>query len=138
MKDKSCPASWEPGGEDFFSPCLMEADLMRRVMKPKEFTRWFFQFLPELKNREPSVLLKPAIVTDRSDGKLVHLDGLNLSRAWCMLCISKSLPKKEKVRKILIESAIRHAKDALKNIHSGEYSGEHWLASFAIYLLTQK
>ncbi len=137
-KDSNCPAKWEPGGEDFFPPCLMEADLMRRVMKPKEFARWFHQFLPRLRKKKPRMLLEPAIVTDRSDGKLVHLDGLNLSRAWCMVSVSMTLPENDRVREVLMDSAIKHATDALKNIHSGEYSGEHWLASFAIYLLTQK
>jgi hypothetical protein len=136
--DKNCPAIWEPGGEDFFSPCLMEADLMRRILKPKEFTSWFHQFLPDIKNRKPKILLEPAMVTDRSDGKLVHLDGLNLSRAWCMFHIASALPDRDAARKVLIKSALKHTNDALKNIHSGDYAGEHWLASFAIYVLTSK
>lgn len=136
-EDESCPASWEPGGEDFFSPCLMEADLMRRVLENDAFYRWFDKFLPELKKEEPEILLEPAVVTDRSDGKLVHLDGLNLSRAWCMKHIAAALPAKNPSREILIKSAIRHARDALNNISSGDYAGEHWLASFATYLLTE-
>ncbi|HEY6231544.1 MAG TPA: DUF2891 domain-containing protein, partial [Pyrinomonadaceae bacterium] len=80
-KDRNYPGAWEPGGEDFFSPALMEADLMRRVLNPAEFRRWFARFLPQLSNGVPATLLKPATVTDRSDPKLVHLDGLNLSRA---------------------------------------------------------
>src|SRR5689334_2411179 len=83
-KDVNYPAAWEPGGEDFFSPALMEADLMRRVMKPAEFASWFHRFLPLASQSKPPSLLEPAIVTDRTDPKLVHLDGLNLSRAWCM------------------------------------------------------
>ena len=87
-KDVNYPGAWEPGGEDFFSPALMEADLMRRVMNAAEFRRWFQGFLPQLSAGMPKTLLRPATVTDRSDPKLVHLDGLNLSRAWCMRSIA--------------------------------------------------
>lgn len=135
-KDVECPAGWEPGGEDFFSPCLMEAALMQRVLKPKDFPGWFHKFLPEVKKGKPWSLLEPAIVTDRSDGKLVHLDGVNLSRAWCMKRIANALPKNDPARGVLLKSVNMHAADALKNIHSGDYAGEHWLASFATYLLT--
>lgn len=135
-KDVNCPAGWEPGGEDFFSPCLMEAALMQRVLKPEEFPKWFHKFLPKAKEGKPWSLLEPAIVTDRSDGKLVHLDGVNLSRAWCMKRIARALPKGDRANKILLKAARRHAADALANIHSGDYAGEHWLASFATYLLT--
>lgn len=135
--DENCPAAWEPGGEDFFSPCMMEADLMRRVLGNDVFSRWFDNFLPGLKMGKPEILLKPAMVTDRSDGKLVHLDGLNLSRAWCMKHIAAALAHDNTARKILINSAALHARDALNNISSGDYAGEHWLASFATYLLTE-
>ncbi len=135
-RDTKCPAAWEPGGEDFFSPCLMEAALMQRVMKPKEFIRWFHAFLPHSKEGKPRGLMEPAVVTDRSDGKLVHLDGLNLSRAWCMKRIAAALPRGDKAREKLLQAMRLHMEDALKNIHSGEYAGEHWLASFATYLLT--
>lgn len=134
--DQVCPAAWEPGGDDFFSPCLMEADLMRRVMAPNEFNAWFQQFLPNLINGEPKSLLQPATVADRSDPKIVHLDGLNLSRAWCMLGIAKSLPKNAPTRKVLINAALQHAEDALTHVASGNYVGEHWLASFAVYMLS--
>src|SRR5207244_7044500 len=86
--DVNYPASWEPGGEDFFSPALMEADLMRRVMSRRDFTAWFHRFLPGAARNQPKELLQPAVVTDRTDPKLVHLDGLNLSRAWCMRSIA--------------------------------------------------
>ncbi|MCX6578986.1 MAG: DUF2891 domain-containing protein [Candidatus Aminicenantes bacterium] len=135
--DRDCPAGWEPGGEDFFSPCLMEADLMQRVLKPQEFIRWFHAFLPGMKAGEIRGLMEPAVVTDRGDGKLVHLDGLNLSRAWCMKRIAAALPKNDGAREYLLRAARVHTEDALKNIHSGQYAGEHWLASFAAYLLTQ-
>ncbi len=134
--DTACPATWEPGGEDFFSPCLLEADLMRRILPPGQFATWFDHFLPQIVNNEAPNLLTPATVTDRSDGKLVHLDGLNLSRAWCMKHIADALPSNHKARQILIRSSSVHTADALSNIHSGDYSGEHWLASFATYLLT--
>lgn len=136
-KDKECPAGWEPGGEDFFSPCLMEAWLMQRVLKPEVFVKWFHEFLPRMKEGKPWSLTEPAMVTDRSDGKLVHLDGVNLSRAWCMTRIAGVLPEGDLARKHLLKAARRHAKDALINIHSGDYAGEHWLASFATYLLSQ-
>jgi hypothetical protein len=133
--DRDCPAAWEPGGEDFFSPCLMEADLMRRVLEPSRFARWFGDFLPGLERGEPAGLLAPAAVADRSDPKIVHLDGLNLSRAWCMAGIAAALPVGEPARRILTESAERHALATLAHVASGQYEGEHWLASFAVYAL---
>jgi len=135
-RDVNYPAAWEPGGEDFFSPALMEADLMRRVMKQTEFARWFYRFLPDIARNQPKQLLQPAIVTDRTDPKLVHLDGLNLSRAWCMRSIANALPRNDPTRRILARSATAHARAALPFIASGNYEGEHWLASFAVYLLT--
>jgi len=135
-KDADYPARWEPGGEDFFSPALMEADLMRRVLTASEFRRWFHRFLPQLTTGLPRALLQPAIVSDRSDPKLVHLDGLNLSRAWCMRSIAAALPHNDRARKMLATSAGAHARDALAHVASGDYAGEHWLASFAVYLLS--
>jgi hypothetical protein len=135
-KDAGIPAAWEPDGADFFSPSLMEADLMRRVLPPAEFHAWFGRFLPNLARGEPKSLLEPATVTDRSDPQIVHLDGLNLSRAWCMRSIAVALPKDDPARKILAEAASRHAEAALKHVASGDYVGEHWLASFAVYLLS--
>lgn len=133
--DATYPGAWEPGGEDFFSPALMEADLMRRVMKPSEFVRWFHRFLPQLAAGKPKALLQPATVSDRTDPKLVHLDGLNLSRAWCMRSIAGALPPGDPARKALVISAQQHASAALAHVASGDYAGEHWLASFAVYLL---
>src|SRR5882724_5781569 len=135
-KDANYPAAWEPGGEDFFSPALMEADLMRRVMTEAEFRRWFHRFLPQLATGVPKSLLHPATVTDRTDPKLVHLDGLNLSRAWCMRSIASVLPRNDPARNVLARSAAAHAKAGLDHVASGNYEGEHWLASFAVYLLT--
>ena len=134
--DVDYPGAWEPGGEDFFSAALMEADLMRRVMKPSEFATWFHKFLPEVAQGGPKALMQPAIVTDRSDPKLVHLDGLNLSRAWCMRSIAAALPASDPARKALSASADRHASAALAHVASGDYAGEHWLASFAVFLLS--
>ena len=136
--DADYPGAWEPGGEDFFSAALMEADLMRRVMKPREFATWFHRFLPGVTKGNPASLLQPAIVTDRTDPKLVHLDGLNLSRAWCMRSIAKALPETDPARKLLSVSADKHAAAALAHVASGDYAGEHWLASFAIYLLSHE
>ncbi len=136
--DTDCPAAWEPDGDDFFSRCLIEANLMRRVLSADEFSIWFCKFLPDLLQGEPESLLEPADVSDRTDPKIVHLDGLNLSRAWCMNGIATALPEDDPVRKILTESAIRHAKTTLPHIASGSYEGEHWLASFAVYMLSMK
>lgn len=134
--DKNYPGAWEPGGEDFFSAALMEADLMRRVMRPGEFASWFHRFLPTVSKGQPAALLESAIVTDRSDPKLVHLDGLNLSRAWCMRSIADALPKQDPARAVLIAAAQKHANAALAHVGSGDYAGEHWLASFAVFLLS--
>jgi len=133
--DTNYPGTWEPGGEDFFSAALMEADLMRRVMKPAEFKTWFHRFLPRSAKGSLAALLQPAKVTDRTDPKLVHLDGLNLSRAWCMRSIAAALPSTDPAQKVLSSSADKHAAAALAHVASGDYAGEHWLASFAIFLL---
>ena len=136
--DADYPGAWEPGGEDFFSAALMEADLMRRVMTRSEFATWFHRFLPGVAKGSPTALLQPAIVTDRSDPKLVHLDGLNLSRAWCMRSIAKALPENDPARKVLASAAEKHAAAALAHVASGDYAGEHWLASFAVFLLSNE
>lgn len=134
-KDRDYPSQWEPGGEDFFSPALVEADLMRRALPPEQFRRWFKRFLPNLRNQ--ASLLKAALVTDRSDPKLVHLDGLNLSRAWCMQGIATALPAGSPDRKLLLAAARDHLKATLPEVASGHYEGEHWLATFAIYALSE-
>lgn len=133
--DADYPAAWEPGGEDFFSPALMEADLMRRVLSPADFQKWFHRFLPGVDKGQPQTLFHPATVTDRSDPKIVHLDGLNLSRAWCMRSIAAALPKGDPARASLAQAANEHANDALAHVASGNYEGEHWLASFAVLML---
>ena len=136
-QDQDYPALWEPDGDDFFSRSLTEADLMRRILSAKDFARWLRGFLPDLVKNEPQSLLNPAHVSDRSDPKIVHLDGLNLSRAWCMNGIAKALPAQDPRRRVLAASSRRHAEATLPHIASGHYEGEHWLASFAVYLLTE-
>ena len=136
LSDADYPAAWEPGGDDFLSGGLVEADLMRRVLGPREFARWFRRFLPGLARGRPASLLRPAVVSDRSDPKIVHLDGLNLSRAWCMREIAAALPRTDPARGVLARSAERHAGATLKYVASGNYEGEHWLASFAVLMLT--
>ena len=137
-KDVDAPARWEPDGADFLSPSLCEADLMRRVLPPAEFRDWFHKYLPGAAKGEPDTLFAPATVTDRSDLQLVHLDGLNLSRAWCMKGIAGALPADDPARKVLLDSAARHAEAGLKHVASGDYAGEHWLASFAVQILSVK
>jgi hypothetical protein len=130
------PAAWEPDGADFLSPSLTEADLMRRVLSPEDFKVWFDRYLAGVTRGEPQKLLSPVEVTDRKDLQLVHLDGLNLSRAWCMRGIAGALPKDDAVRQVLLRSAARHESAGLSHVASGDYAGEHWLASFAVYLLS--
>ena len=134
-KDADAPAKWEPSGADFFSPSLMEADLLRRVLPAGEFVDWFRAFLPGCLRSEPEALFTPAVVTDRTDPLLVHLDGLNLSRAWGMRGVASVLPATDPARKALLTAADRHATAGLAHVASGDYGGEHWLASFAVYLL---
>jgi hypothetical protein len=135
--DVDYPARLEPNGSDFLSPTLAEADLMRRVLAPSEFAVWFRNFLPGLSRGEPKNLLEIAVVSDRSDPQLGHLDGLNLSRAWCMRHIAEVLPENDPARAVLATAAHTHAVDALQHVATGHYEGEHWLASFAVYLLTE-
>ncbi|MEZ4884364.1 MAG: DUF2891 domain-containing protein [Chitinophagales bacterium] len=133
LTDKNAPANWEPNGFDFFSPSLQEAALMSRILQPTDFEVWLKGFLPNLTDGNPENLFTPVSVTDRSDGKLVHLDGLNLSRAWCFREVVKTLPIAQ--QSILKAASDRHLAAALPNVTSGDYAGEHWLASFAIYAL---
>jgi Protein of unknown function (DUF2891) len=131
--DRDCQA-WEPSGEDFLSPALTEAECMRRVLGTSEFRRWFTRFLPRLAKRQPVTLFTPAIVSDRSDGRIVHLDGLNLSRAWCWRNIAASLPLRDPRRKVALKAADAHLAASLPHV-SGDYMGEHWLATFALLAL---
>ncbi|MSQ92150.1 MAG: DUF2891 domain-containing protein [Gammaproteobacteria bacterium] len=135
LADTDCPLRYEPSGEDFLSPCLAEVDLMRRVMSPAEFSRWLGRFLPQIPRGSRSDWLQPGIVTDRSDPKLAHIDGLNLSRAWMLLGIASGLPAADKRRASLEAAAAKHAAGALPAVTSEHYEGGHWLGSFAVYLL---
>jgi hypothetical protein len=127
LNDTNCPITWEPGGFDFLSPCLQEAALMLKVLSKTEFENWLDNFLPNFRNN-PAEFLKVAEVTDRSDGKLAHLDGLNFSRAWCLYEIGNELQNEE-----MIQLANKHFNYSYEKMDSGEYAGAHWLASFALY-----
>ncbi len=132
--DVDCPAWGEPSGDDFLSPALIEAECMRRLLPPEHFLLWLDQFLPRLSERRPEALFTPANLTDRSDGKIAHLDGLNLSRAWCFRSLARALPEPDQRRPIMIEAADLHLAASLPHI-AGDYMGEHWLASFALLAL---
>jgi hypothetical protein len=133
LGDAGCQA-WEPSGDEFLSPALMEAVLMSRVLPAAEFAAWFSGFLPDLAARTPATLFTPATVTDRSDGKIAHLDGLNLSRAWCQRTLARALPDGDPRAAVLREAAQTHLDSALAHV-AGDYMGEHWLASFATLAL---
>jgi len=128
--DRDCQA-WEPGGDEFLSSALCEA-LCMATCDPTGFPRWFADFLPRTAERQPATLFTPATVSDRSDGKIAHLDGLNLSRAWCWQTIAPLLPEAE--REVALEAADRHLATAMPHL-SGDYAGEHWLATFALLAL---
>lgn len=127
--DCKCPLTWEPGGFDFLSPCLQEASLMQKVLSEKEFKKWMRKFLPGFE-RNPSKFIDVAVVTDRSDGKLAHLDGLNFSRAWCLFEMGTTLQNSK-----MIDLGLEHFNYSYNKMDSGEYAGAHWLASFAVYAL---
>jgi DUF2891 family protein len=131
--DSECQA-WEPGGDDFLSPALMEAECMRRVLDADDFSSWLDRFLPRLGDGEPKALFSPAIVSDRTDGKIAHLDGLNLSRAWCWRSIASSWPTSDSRRSIALDAAEKHLAASLPYV-AGDYMGEHWLATFALLAL---
>lgn len=131
--DCNCPLTWEPSGTDFLSPCLEEVNLMRKILPKKEFIQWLKQFMPQIFN--PKFDVKPALVLDRTDGHLVHLDGLNFSRAWIFYGLAHQYPKEFKHLNSLAD---KHLKHSLPTIVDGYYAGEHWLASFAIYALSER
>ena len=136
--DVNCPMSYEPSGEDFLSPCLMEADLMRRILSPEDFAIWFGKFLPDVPKDGSSDWLAPGIVTDASDGKLVHLDGVNSSRAWNLYNIARALPEDDPRIASLVATAKIHQDTGVAAVSDEHYSGSHWLASFATYLMTDR
>jgi Protein of unknown function (DUF2891) len=128
--DRDCQA-WEPGGDEFLSPALVEALCMARCLTEPEFHGWFGGFLPNLDNEQPATLFMPAVVSDRTDGKIAHLDGLNLSRAWCWLSLAPLLPEDSQ---LAYDTAEAHLEAAMPHV-AGDYMGEHWLASFALLAL---
>jgi hypothetical protein len=133
--DRDAPAAWEPSGTDFLSPALIEALLMRRVLAAPEFGAWLAAFLPGLARREPANLFVPAEVDDRTDAQIVHLDGLNLSRAWCFAGIAASLRADDPRVAVLRSAAGAHRDAGLAGLDSADYLGSHWLASFAALAL---
>jgi hypothetical protein len=137
LKDRNCPINYEPNGEDFLSPCLAEADFVRRIMDRKSYAAWLAQFLPNLPKKPGAPWLEPAVVTDRADPKLAHLDGLNLSRAWMLQGIAHGLPAGDKRIPVLLAAAKLHEDAALPNITGEHYEGGHWLGTFAVYLQSQ-
>ena len=138
LGDENCPLGYEPSGEDFLSPCLMEADLMRRVMEPAAFAAWLSDFLPDIPTDGRADWLEIGIVNDPTDGKLVHLDGVNLSRAWALRGIASALPEGDPRRASLMAAADTHAAAGEKSVATPHYAGSHWLASFATYLRTNR
>jgi hypothetical protein len=137
LKDKACPMAYEPSGEDFLSPCLAEADLLRRVLPPDAFATWLTAFLPGIPKNGSGAWLAPGIVTDRADPKLAHLDGLNLSRAWMLEGIASALPARDRRRAALVAAARAHEQASLPAVTGEHYEGGHWLGTFAVYLTTQ-
>jgi len=135
-KDVSCPLTYEPSGEDFISPCLAEAALMARVLPQKDYTKWLARFLPQVPRNGSTKWLPIGIVTDRSDPRLAHLDGLNLSRAWMLEKIASALPPADLRRAALHATAKAHADQTLPFVTGEHYEGGHWLGTFAIYYLT--
>jgi len=136
--NRSCPLDYEPSGEDFLSPCLGEADLMRRVLAKDEFAHWLKTFLPQLSHAKDGNWLRPVVSPDPGDPKLAHLDGLNLSRAWMLRGIASALPPKDKRLRVINASADAHEKAGLAAVTGEHYEGGHWLGSFAVYLVTHR
>jgi hypothetical protein len=138
LHDRDCPIDYEPSGQDFLSPCLGEADLMRRILAPDEFATWLTAFLPGIPQTDSADWLPIGVVTDRTDGKLAHLDGLNLSRAWMLEGIAAGLPPGDRRRVALSAAARTHAVSGLASVTGEHYEGGHWLGSFATYLTTRR
>ena len=141
LKDKFCPLSAEPSGEDFLSPCLAEADVMRRVLPPNEFAVWLRDFMPQIPRPTGPTTndwLRPVVSPDPSDPKLAHLDGLNLSRAWMLEGILSGLPENDPRRPALQAAADAHRRAGLAAVTGEHYEGGHWLGSFAVYLTTRR
>jgi hypothetical protein len=146
LRDRDGPLAYEPSGHDFLSPCLGEADLVRRVLPPDAFAAWLSAFLPSIPDdsaagaadAEKAGWLRPAVVTDRADGKLAHLDGLNLSRAWMLEGIMSGLPRNDRRLPALAAAAQAHREAGLASVTGEHYAGGHWLGTFAVYLVTRR
>jgi hypothetical protein len=136
-KDQGCALAYEPSGEDFLSPCLAEADFMRRILPPADYGAWLERFLPGIPRDGTADWLAPGIVTDRSDPKLAHIDGLNLSRAWMLEGIAAGLPPGDRRRAALLAAARTHAGAALPAVTGEHYEGGHWLGTYAVYLTSR-
>jgi hypothetical protein len=135
--DQDYPVAYEPSGHDFFSSCWNEADLMRRLLPANEFAGWLESFVPHVKTQLVDGTIQPVEVTDVTDGKLVHLAGLNLNRAWCLRSVANALPAGHEFKPPLMESARRHLEAGVEYVASGHYEGDHWLATFALYAITE-
>ena len=138
LSDQNCPLAYEPSGEDFLSPCLGEADVMRRILRPNEFAKWLSTFLPQIPTNPEKVWLPVAVSPDPSDPKLAHLDGLNLSRAWMLEGVIAGLPPDDPRRASLAAAAAAHKEAGLAAVTGEHYEGGHWLGSFAVYLTTRR
>lgn len=138
LNDQGCPLRFEPSGQDFLSPCLAVADLMRRVLEPAPYAAWLGRFMPQIPYEENTDWLPLAIVTDPGDGKLAHLDGLNLSRAWMLEGMAMGLPEGDPRKAVLSSSALQHLESGTAAVGDIHYEGSHWLGSFAVYALTQR
>jgi hypothetical protein len=138
LSDRSCPLNYEPSGEDFLSPCLAEADMMRRVLPQEEFAKWLRHFLPQIPESATADWLPVTVSPDPSDPKLAHLDGLNLSRAWMLQGILSALPADDLRRPALASAAEAHGRAGLAAVTGAHYEGGHWLGSFAVYLTTRR
>jgi len=138
LNDKNCPLAYEPSGEDFLSPCLGEADLLRRVLPGRDFAAWLKSFLPQISTAATRPWLLPVVSPDPSDPKLAHLDGLNLSRAWMLQGIAAGLPMGDKRVPAITAAADAHRRAGLAAVTGEHYEGGHWLGSFAVYLVTRR
>jgi Protein of unknown function (DUF2891) len=138
VNDRNCPLAYEPSGEDFLSPCLAEADVMRRLLPGPAFAHWLRTFLPQIPTTRTGLWLQPVVSPDPSDPKLAHLDGLNLSRAWMLEGIASALPKSDRRLASIRAAADAHRRAGLAAVTGEHYEGGHWLGSFAVYLVTRR
>lgn len=137
LDDQHYPVAYEPSGHDFFSSCWNEADLMRRLLPTDHFADWLNAFVPDAKRQLTDGTIQPVTVTDITDGKLVHLAGLNLNRAWCLHSVAEALPADHELKVPLLDSAKQHLDCGVEYVQSGHYEGDHWLATFALYAITE-